>query len=88
MKEKLEHLWSILTRTELWIAVGVIVAALIEIETFPVDSTIGKLLALGAAVLTALGYMGARTLRKVGRDKAKATAMAAAIGEGAKPDPT
>jgi hypothetical protein len=74
MKEKLDHLWGILTRTELWVTVFAVAGVLSKVDMLP--DGMAKVVALVAAVGAALGYTGARTLKKIGVAKAKAEAVA------------
>jgi energy-converting hydrogenase Eha subunit F len=64
MKEKLNHIYAILTRTELWLSVVVVLSAIYQANILPPESAMMKIIALALAVLSALGYTVARTMRK------------------------
>jgi hypothetical protein len=74
MRDKANHLWGILTRTELWITVFTIAAVLSKLDALP--DGVAKVVAIVATVGAALGYTGARTAKKIGVAKAKAAAIA------------
>ena len=69
-KEKMSDLFSICTRSELWATVAVILAAVYQANVLP-DSW-GRVASLALAVLAALGYGTARTIKKMGDAKADA----------------
>jgi phage-related minor tail protein len=60
---KLNDIWAILTRSELWITISVIVGALIQSGSLPDGWT--KVATILLAVLAALGYTAARTAKKI-----------------------
>lgn len=74
MKTKLDDLWSILTRSEMWAAIAVILAAVYEAGILP--ESWAKLVSIGLAVLAALGYGTARTIKKIADAKTDAVLAA------------
>jgi hypothetical protein len=75
MKTKLDNVFAILTRSELWAAVAVILAAIYQANVLP--ESWAKIAAVGLAVLTALGYGVARTVKKIEIAKIDAVSAAA-----------
>lgn len=70
MNDFFKKLSSILTRTELWVIVATILYTIKEADLFSPETGIYKAIALGSAILGALGYGVIRTVRKSARDKA------------------
>lgn len=75
MKEKLDNLFRILTRSELWVAAFVVLSAVYEAGVLP--ESWAKITAIVIALLGALGYGALRTVKKIGVAKADAVIAAA-----------
>jgi hypothetical protein len=63
MKTYLQDLWNILTRSELWVTVAMVLGTLKEANTLP-EGWI-KVIVLLLGVLSALGYTTNRTIKKI-----------------------
>jgi len=87
VKQKASHLWSILTRTELWVAVATIAGVIMKSDLLDGDGAIYKTIAFVASILGALGYGALRTIRKNTKDKINADGVIAALGANTS-DPT
>ena len=75
MSDKLNNLYSVLTRSELWATVAVILGAVYQANVLP--ESWAKIAALALAILAALGYGIERTIKKIAVAKADAVAVAA-----------
>ncbi len=69
MPGKLQDLWNILSRSELWVTIAVVLGAIYQANVLP--EGIAKIVALALAVLAALGYTAARTTKKIADTKTK-----------------
>ena len=67
MKETLKDIIAILTRSELWVTIVVVLGALQQSGSLPDGWT--KVVTILLAVLAALGYTTARTLKKISDNK-------------------
>jgi hypothetical protein len=67
MKAILQDLWNILSRSELWVTVAMVLGTLKEANTLPEGWV--KVVVLLLGVLTALGYTTNRTIKKMNDTK-------------------
>lgn len=71
----MKNLISVITRSELWLSIAVILSAVYQANVLP--ESWAKIVALALAILSALGYGVSRTVKKIEIAKVAAVAEAA-----------